>query len=65
MKQPGRRHRDKDGEISRKKSNTLVRTLRKDYDEDFAKGYRGDATLGTVFEKEKVQSLRELSNGKG
>jgi hypothetical protein len=57
MKQPGldKRHRDKDGEISRKKSSTLVRTLRKEYGADFAKGYPADATLGTVLKKEKVE----------
>jgi len=62
MKQPGldKRHRDKDGEISRKKSNTLVRTLRREYGEDFAKGYRPDATLGSVLKKEKVNSLHDL-----
>jgi len=62
MKQPGldRRHRDKDGEISRKKSNTLVRTLRREYGDDFAKGYRSDATLGSVLEMEKVNSLHDL-----
>jgi len=62
VKQPGldKRHRDKTGEISRKKSNTLVRTLRKEYGDDFAKGYRSDAKLGTVMNKEKVDSLHEL-----
>jgi len=62
MKQPDldKRHRDKDGEIIRKKSNTLVRTLRKEYGEEFAKGYRADATLGTVLKKEKADSLHEL-----
>jgi hypothetical protein len=62
VKQPGldKRHRDKSGEISRKKSNTLVRTLRKEYGEDFAKGYRADATLGAVLKKEKVESLHDL-----
>jgi hypothetical protein len=62
MKQPGldRRHRDKTGEISRKKSNTLVRTLRKEYGEDFAKGYRADTKLGTVLKKERVESLHDL-----
>jgi hypothetical protein len=62
VKQPGldKRHRDKTGEISRKKSNTLVRTLRKEYGDDFAKGYRSDAKLGTVMKKEKVDSLHEL-----
>jgi hypothetical protein len=62
MKQPGldKRHRDKTGEISRKKSNTLVRTLRKEYGEDFAKGYRADTKLGTVLKKERVESLHDL-----
>jgi hypothetical protein len=62
MKQPGldKRHRDRSGEISRKKSNTLVRTLRKEYGEDFAKGYRSDAKLGTILKKEKVDSLHDL-----
>ena len=62
MKQPGldQRHRDKDGEIRRKNSNTLVRTLRDEYGPDFAKGYRSDAQLGTVLEKEGVDSLNEL-----
>ena len=62
MKQPGldKRHRDKTGEISRKKSNTLVRTLRKEYGEDFAKGYRADTKLGTLLKKERVESLHDL-----
>ena len=62
MKQPGldKRHRDKDGEISRKKSNTLVRTLRREYGDDFAKGYRPNATLKSVLQQEKVNSLHEL-----
>ncbi len=62
MKQPGldNRHRDKDGEISHKRSDTLVRTLRKEYGEDFAKGYRSDAKLGTVLKKEKAESLHQL-----
>ena len=62
MKQPGldKRHRDKDGEIRRKNSNTLVGTLRKEYGEDFLKGYRSDAKLGTVLKKEGVESLHDL-----
>ena len=62
MKQPGldKRHRDKTGVISRKKSNTLVRTLRKEYGEDFAKGYRADTKLGTLLKKERVESLHDL-----
>jgi hypothetical protein len=42
MKQPGLdgRHRDKDGEISRKHGNTRVDTLRETYGGDFAQGAR-------------------------
>jgi hypothetical protein len=38
MKQPGLddRHRDKDGEISRKHGNTLISTLRQNYGANFA-----------------------------
>jgi hypothetical protein len=62
MKEPGLdgRHRDKDGEIHKKRSDTLVGTLRKEYGPDFAKGYRSDARLGTVLSKEGAASLREL-----
>ena len=51
MKQPGLdgRHRDRDGEIRHKNSNTLIKTLRETHGPDFAKGYRSDAKLGTVL----------------
>ncbi len=54
------RMRDADGEIRRKRSDTLVRTLREEYGEDFAKGYRADAKLGTVLEREGAETLDEL-----
>ena len=40
MEQPGLhgRHRDRNGELSKKHGNTLVRTLRKVYGEHFAEG---------------------------
>jgi hypothetical protein len=62
MKQPGldKRHRDKDGEIRKKNSNTLVKTLRKEYGENFLKGYRPNTQLGAVLKKEKVESLHDL-----
>jgi hypothetical protein len=62
MKQPGldNRHRDHDGEIRRKNSNTLVRTLRKEFGDGFAKGYRADTELGTILKKEGKESLHEL-----
>jgi hypothetical protein len=62
VKQPGldNRHRDKNGEIRHKRSDTLVRTLRKEYGPEFAQGYRSDAQLGTVLRKERASTLSEL-----
>jgi hypothetical protein len=54
------RCRDNDGEIRHKRSDTLVGTLRKTYGENFAEGYRSDAQLGTVLDREKVNTLSEL-----
>ena len=52
-KQPGHggRDRDEDVVIDRKRSDTLVKTLRKEYGEDFLSGFRADATLGSVLKK--------------
>jgi hypothetical protein len=49
--QPGldNRHRDKDGEISKKHGNTLISTLRQKYGEDFAKGVSSDKKLIDVL----------------
>ena len=54
------RCRDQNGEIRHKRSDTLVGTLRKEYGEDFAKGTRSDATLGTVLDKTGAESLSQL-----
>jgi len=54
------RQRDQDGQIRAKRSDTLVRTLRAEYGEGFAPGYRADATLGTVLKKEGKESLDQL-----
>ncbi len=54
------RMRDKDGEIRKKRSDTLVGTLREEYGEGFAPGYRSDAKLGTVLKKEGLESLNQL-----
>lgn len=51
------RMRDRDGEIHKKRSDTLVGTLRRTYGDDFAEGYRADAKLGTVLKREGVASL--------
>ena len=54
------RQRDRDGEIRKKRSDTKVETLRKEYGQSFAKGYRGAAQLGTVLKREGVESLDQL-----
>jgi hypothetical protein len=51
------RCRDNDGEIHHKRSDTLVGTLRQSYGEDFARGYRSDAKLGTVLREENAATL--------
>ena len=54
------RMRDHDGEIRKKRSDTKVETLRETYGSDFAKGYRSDATLGTVLKREGLDTLDQL-----
>ena len=54
------RMRDKNGEIHKKRSDTLVKTLRETYGENVASGYRSDAKLGTVLKKEGLNSLDQL-----
>ena len=54
------RMRDRDGEIRKKRSDTLVKTLREEYGPTFAKGYRRNTKLGTVLKKERVETLDEL-----
>ena len=54
------RMRDKNGEIRLKRKDTKMETLRKTYGEDFAKGYRSDAQLGTVLKREGLETLDQL-----
>ena len=54
------RCRDLDGQIRRKRSDTLVRTLRQEYGSDFAYGVRGDMKLGTLLDRTGTNSLSEL-----
>jgi hypothetical protein len=49
----------KAGQIREKRADTLVGTLRKEYGEDFAKGYRADTHLDTIRE-ESGMSLHQL-----
>jgi len=62
MQQPGLhgRHRDKNGEISRKHGNTLVSTLRKIYGASFAPGAQPDETLSEVLVEMDKSSLSKL-----
>ena len=62
MEQPGLsgRHRDRDGEISKKHGNTLVGSLRKIYGKRFAPGFGDEAKLTDVLEILDEQSLSVL-----
>lgn len=54
------RHRDKNGEISRKHGNTLVGTLRKHYGASFAPGFKDSDTLHQVLATLDEPSLSKL-----
>jgi hypothetical protein len=49
---------DADGDIRHKRRDTLVGTLRNEYGDHVAPGYRSDAELGTVLDKEGLVSSR-------
>jgi len=53
------RHRNKDGEISGKHGNTLIRTLRKVYGQNFAAGYPETNKLSEVHQLNET-SLSQL-----
>ena len=53
------RCRDDDGEIRRKRSDTLVKTLREEYGDRFAEDFRSDAKLGTVLRETNSSSLSD------
>lgn len=59
------RCRDENGTIRRKRSDTLIGTLREEYGEDFAAGIRSDATLGTLLERTGAESLSDYLKGNG
>jgi hypothetical protein len=54
------RHRDKNGEMSRKHGNTLVSTLRRIYGPSFAVGESESAKLSDVLAKLHETSLTQL-----
>ena len=51
------RCRDEDGSIRRKRGDTLVGTLRREYGPDFAPGVRSDKRLDSLLEETGVNSL--------
>jgi hypothetical protein len=59
------RHRNKDGEISGKHGNTLIRTLRKVYGQSFAAGYPETEKLSEVLLKLNETSLSQLRRDHG
>jgi len=62
MEEPGldKRHRDKNGEISRKHGNTEVKTLRKIYGPGFASGFPENAKLSSVLQTLHEKSLSQM-----
>jgi hypothetical protein len=54
------RHRDKNGEISRKHGNTLISTLRETYGQHFAPGIEGHKKLKDVLHILDESSLSQL-----
>ena len=59
------RHRDKNGEISKKHGNTLISTLRKSYGADFAKGCNDNERLSDVLHRLDEPSLSQLIRDHG
>jgi hypothetical protein len=54
------RCRDADGEIRRKRGDTLVGTLRDEYGPNFAPGVRSDMRLDTLLERTGAASLSDF-----
>lgn len=62
---PHGRHRDKNGEISRKHGNTLIGTLRKIYGPGFAPGAADRDKLSDVLHSLNDESLSQLLHDEG
>ena len=58
----GLRSRNDDGLLRQKRSDTLIRTIEKNYRIEL--GVRGDMELGTYLQKNNVKSLNDIINGK-
>jgi hypothetical protein len=61
-KQPGldNRHRDLSGQIDKKHGNTTMKSLRKQYGQDFASGRRSDLMLKTLRDEKGGKSLSQI-----
>jgi hypothetical protein len=53
------RHRNADGEISRKHGNTKIGTLRQIYGPGFAEGRRSDMKLSNLLSQNDAKSLSQ------
>ena len=59
------RYRDQNGEMSRKHGNTLIRTLRKHYGDDFAAGCEKlSGVLHKLDELSLSRLVRDLESGR-
>jgi hypothetical protein len=60
--QPGldNRHRDLSGQIDKKHGNTTMKSLRKQYGQDFASGRRSDLMLKTLRDEKGGKSLSQI-----
>ena len=54
------RQRDRDGEIRHRRGDTQVKTLRKEYGEEFLSEFRANTRLDTVLKKTGAESLHQL-----
>ncbi len=57
----GQRGRNEDGELRKKRGDTHIETIEKQYGVDF--GVRGDMHLETLLKNKNVESLNDLING--
>jgi hypothetical protein len=61
---PDGRCRDLDGGIRQKRGDTLIRTLRKTYGDEFAQGTRSDMRPDTLRARVGGESLSKILKGK-
>jgi hypothetical protein len=57
----GNRSRNKSGPLRKKRGDTKVETVEREYERDF--GVRGDMHLDTLLKRQRVDSLNDLLHG--